>query len=115
MAELRLECQKYDYHIDEYKDLGPEETFIKFNRAIHLIQGEQMLQEAELWNPKRDEGKKTGSEMNADQQEEKESKKVRDTEILEECESEELFAEYDGNDRTQHEVNPCSPENASPR
>lgn len=57
-AELRLECQRYDYHIDEYKLTNEEDAFIKFSRAVNLIQGEQMLQEVELWNPKREESKK---------------------------------------------------------
>ncbi len=116
VAELRLECQKYDYHIDEYKDLGPAEAFIKFSRAVNLIQGEQMLQEVELWNPKGDEGKKVQPEIKADQQrEEEESEKARDAEILEEREPEEPFAEDGESDEKQHEGISSSSENASLR
>src|SRR5260370_220783 len=116
VAELRLECQKYDYHIDEYKDLGPAEAFIKFSRAVNLIQGEQMLQEVKLWNLKGEEGKKVQPEIKADQQrEEEESEKARDAEILEEREPEEPFAEDGESDEKQHEGISSSSENASLR
>jgi Protein of unknown function (DUF4231) len=111
VAELRLECQKYDYHIDEYKDIGVAEAFIKFSRAVNLIQGEQMLQEVELWNPKRDERKKTRLEIQADQQEE--SEKAQNAEMLEERESEELPAEDGESDEKQLEVVPSSSEKVS--
>jgi hypothetical protein len=44
VAEIQLECQKYDYQIDEQR-------FLKFSRNINLIRGEQMLQEVEFWKP----------------------------------------------------------------
>lgn len=93
VAELRLECQKYDYHIEEYKNISAEEAFIKFSRAINIIQGEQMLQEVELWNPKRGEGKKNQQDMKADKQEEKASEKLEDVEIPEEKMSGDIFEE----------------------
>lgn len=55
VTEVKLECQKYDYHIEEYKDLNDEDAFIKFSRNLSAIQGQEMLQEVELWNPKKDD------------------------------------------------------------
>lgn len=65
VAELRLECQKYDYRIEDYKGISPEDAFVKFSRIVNGIQGEQMLQEVELWNPKRDESKKAKQDKEA--------------------------------------------------
>lgn len=93
VAELRLECQKYDYHIEEYKGVSAEEAFIKFSRAINIIQGEQMLQEVELWNPKRGEDKKNQQDMKADEQEEKASQKLQDGETPVEKMSDDIFEE----------------------
>ncbi len=45
VAEVRLECQKYDRGIEEYKDMDTEKAFMKFSRGITEIQGQQMLQE----------------------------------------------------------------------
>lgn len=56
VTEVKLECQKYDYHIEEYKDINTEEeAFIRFSRNLSAIQGQEMLQEVELWNPKKDD------------------------------------------------------------
>lgn len=106
VAELRLECQKYDYHIDEYKGISAEEAFIKFSRAINMIQGEQMLQEVELWNPRRDENKKSLPDASADKQEEKEPEKIQDAEISEERGSEDLLMECGESDGEQLKVVP---------
>jgi hypothetical protein len=57
VAEVRLETQKYDYHIDEYKNMDTEGAFIKFSRSITAIQGQEMLQEVEFWNPRKEEKK----------------------------------------------------------
>lgn len=57
IAEVRLECQKYDYHVEEYKNMDTEDAFLQFSRSVSLIQGQQMLQEVELWNPKKEEQK----------------------------------------------------------
>lgn len=94
VSELRLECQKYDYHIDDYKDISPEKAFIKFSRAVNLVQGEQMLQEVELWNPKKDERKNAQVERKADEQEKEEVEETRHAaEPLEVHEPKELFRE----------------------
>jgi hypothetical protein len=54
VTEVKLECQKYDYHIEEYDSINTEEeAFIKFSRSLNAIQGQEMLQEVELWNPKK--------------------------------------------------------------
>ena len=82
VAEVRLERQKYDYHIEEYKNTDAEGAFIKFSRSINEIQGQQMLQEVELWNPKKEEskeGKTTQSNIQEDQ-EEKEPNEVSEDE-----------------------------------
>lgn len=55
VAEVRQERQKYDYRIEEYKDRDTEAAFVKFSRSISSIQGQQMLQEVELWNPRKEE------------------------------------------------------------
>ncbi len=74
VAEVRLELQKYDYHIEEYKNMDAEGAFIKFSRSINEIQGQQMLQEVELWNPKKEESKEgiTTQSIIQEDQEEKE-------------------------------------------
>lgn len=55
VTEVKLECQRYDYRIEEYEDTKTdEEAFIKFSRSLSAIQGQEMLQEVELWNPKKD-------------------------------------------------------------
>lgn len=78
-AEVGLECQKYDYRTDEYKDIkGEEERFIQFSRKINSIRGQQMLQEVELWNPKKEEQKeeeKATQDKAQEEQEEKEASK----------------------------------------
>ena len=56
-AEVKLETQKYDYHIEEYATLNPEPAYIKFSRNITVIQGQEMLQEVEFWNPRKEEKK----------------------------------------------------------
>jgi ABC-type multidrug transport system fused ATPase/permease subunit len=57
IAEVKLECQKYDNHIEEYNstNITDEEAFVKFSRNLISIQGQEMLQEVELWNPKKDD------------------------------------------------------------
>lgn len=55
MAEVTLECQKYDYRIEDYQDMNDDDAFIKFSRIINGIQGQEMLQEVELWNPRKDD------------------------------------------------------------
>jgi ABC-type multidrug transport system fused ATPase/permease subunit len=55
VAEVTLECQKYDYRIEDYQDMNDDDAFIKFSRTINGIQGQEMLQEVELWNPKKDD------------------------------------------------------------
>jgi hypothetical protein len=62
VVDVTLECRKYDHRIDEYASMkddedGEEQAFITFSRKITAIQGEQMLQEVELWNPKKGEPK----------------------------------------------------------
>jgi len=72
VAQVRQECQKYDYHIDEYANLNAERAFIRFSGIINEIQGQQMLQEVELWNPKKEESKeeqKIQSDIDQDQEE----------------------------------------------
>ncbi len=72
VAQVRQECQKYDYHIDEYANLNAERAFIRFSGIINEIQGQQMLQEVELWNPSKEEskeGQKIQSDVNQDQEE----------------------------------------------
>jgi Protein of unknown function (DUF4231) len=93
-AELRLECQKYDYHIDEYKGANEEEAFIRFSRAVNIIMGEQMLQEVELWNPKRDEGKKAQLDAKEDQQKADDSPNAQTAEAPEDQGSEKLVDEH---------------------
>ncbi len=46
-----------------------------------MIQGEQMLQEVELWNPKRDENRKALPDTKDDKQRETELEKIQDDEI----------------------------------
>src|SRR5258708_5261270 len=37
VTEVKLECQRYDYHIEEYKDISTEEeAFIKFSRNLSV-------------------------------------------------------------------------------
>ncbi len=74
VAEVRLECQSYDYQIEKYKNEDTEGAFIKFSRSINEIQGQQMLQEVELWNPKKEEIKEgiTTQSIIQEDQEEKE-------------------------------------------
>lgn len=73
-----------------------------------------MLQEVELWNPKKDEGKKTPwPEMRADQQEEGKPEKAQEPKVSEEDESEKLFAEDDGSDEKQHGIVPGSSKNGT--
>jgi len=55
IAAVKLECQKYDRRIEEYEGLDPDAAYIKLSRAITAIQGEQMLQEVELWKPRKEE------------------------------------------------------------
>jgi len=57
VAEMRLECQKYDYHIEEYKNTNIEDAYLRFSKYISEIQGQQMLQEVEFWNPKKETDK----------------------------------------------------------
>jgi hypothetical protein len=57
VAEARLECQKYDRGIEEYKDLDEESAFMRLSRRMTSIQSEQMLQEVELWKPQKDQKK----------------------------------------------------------
>lgn len=85
-AELRLECQKYDYRIEDYKDVSVENAFIRFSRAVNIIQGEQMLQEVELWNPKpkSNEDKKAQVNEKAVQLEEGSVEQVQVVEVSEE-------------------------------
>ena len=64
IAEVRVECQKYDYHIEEYKDMNTDDAYIKFSKSINLIQSQQMLQDVELWNPKKEEQKAEKSSEN---------------------------------------------------
>jgi hypothetical protein len=56
LAELRLECQKYDHRIDVYatRDDEPEKAYLLFSEKITTIQAEQMLQEVELLKPKKE-------------------------------------------------------------
>ena len=52
--------------------MDAEGAFIIFSRSINEIQGQQMLQEVELWNPKKEEskeGKTTESDIQEDQEE----------------------------------------------
>lgn len=76
VAEVQLEAQKYDYHIDEYKELDTEAAFIRFSRNITAIQGQEMLQEVEFWNPKKEE-KKEAEPAQTHPKEEKEDKETR--------------------------------------
>ena len=57
IAEVKLECQKYDNRIEEYNNTNTteDEAFIKFSRNLISIQGQEMLQEVEFWNPKKDD------------------------------------------------------------
>ena len=56
-ANLRLECQKYDYCLEDYQDCrdDPEGAYLRFSKKVTVIQAEQMLYEVELLNPKRQE------------------------------------------------------------
>lgn len=57
LANLRLECQMYDYCLDDYQDCraDPEGAYLRFSKKVTAIQAEQMLYEVELLNPKRQE------------------------------------------------------------
>ena len=57
IAEVRLETQKYDYGLDEYQIENTEQRYLLFSKNITLIQGQEMLQEVEFWNPKKEEKK----------------------------------------------------------
>ena len=94
VVEVKLECQKYDYHIEEYHDTNTEEeAFIKFSRNLNAIQGQEMLQEVELWNPKKEDKstreedaqrsllpRKTVSEENSEEQKSAEDPQGDETE-----------------------------------
>ena len=52
--------------------MDTEGAFIRFSRNINEIQGQQMLQEVELWKPKdeeKKEGKTTQNNIQEDQEE----------------------------------------------
>ncbi len=57
LADLQLECQMYDYGIDEYKnrDDDPEGAYLLFSKKVTAIQATQMLQEVEFLKPKKKE------------------------------------------------------------
>jgi uncharacterized integral membrane protein len=85
VAEVKLETQKYDYHIEEYATLDPEPAYIKFSRNITAIQGQEMLQEVEFWNPKKEEKKEekaaqTNLQENKEDEESKEKPEKPDQE-----------------------------------
>jgi len=87
VAEVRLECQKYDRGIEEYKDMDTEKAFMKFSRGITEIQGQQMLQEVELWNPKKEEKEKEKT-MQDNMTKDKENNDISENTIKEEKMSE---------------------------
>jgi hypothetical protein len=57
LADLRLECQKYDYCLDDYHDrrTNSEGAYLRFSKKVTVIQAEQMLSEVELLNPRKQE------------------------------------------------------------
>lgn len=80
VAEVKLECQKYDYHLEEYnKTYTEEEVFIKFSKNINAIKGQEMLQEVELWNPKKD-----SKPDHSEEAQKSLSSKIKPNEMLEE-------------------------------
>ena len=64
--------------------MDAEGAFIKFSRSINEIQGQQMLQEVELWNPKKEESKEgiTTQSIIQEDQEEKEPNDIISDETL---------------------------------
>ena len=57
LASLRLECQKYDYCLDDYQDrrTDSEAAYLRFSKKVTEIQAEYMLYEVELLNPRKQE------------------------------------------------------------
>jgi hypothetical protein len=57
LADLRLECQKYDYCLEDYQDRrdNPEGAYLRFSKKVTAIQAEQMLSEVEPLNPRKQE------------------------------------------------------------
>jgi ABC-type multidrug transport system fused ATPase/permease subunit len=57
LANLRLECQAYDFCLGDYQDrrTDPQEAYLRFSKKVTAIQAEQMLYEVELLNPKKQE------------------------------------------------------------
>lgn len=53
-AELKIEYRNYDYGIG-YDGMDEQEAFIKFTAITSKILSEQMLQEVEIWNSKKEE------------------------------------------------------------
>ena len=81
IAEIKLECQRYDYKTDKYNDVSSDEAYLIFSDEIRTIQSEQMLQEVELWNPKQEE--------RSTQQEEKSTSADKENKENEETENKE--------------------------
>jgi ABC-type multidrug transport system fused ATPase/permease subunit len=73
LASLRLECQKYDYCLDDYQDrrTNPEAAYLRFSKKVTEIQAEYMLYEVELLNPRKQEKTVTATKQ-ASQMEQKE-------------------------------------------
>jgi ABC-type multidrug transport system fused ATPase/permease subunit len=84
LANLRLECQKYDYCLDDYEDrrTNPEAAYLRFSKKVTEIQAEQMLYEVELLNPR-----KQDKTLPATKQEAQTEQKEEDRQIAEESQA----------------------------
>lgn len=96
VAEVRLETQKYDYHVEEYREENPELRFLTFSKNITAVQGQEMLQEVEFWNPKKEE-KKEEKTTQTNLQEEK--KDEESDEMPEKPPPEEKLSDSEGSNR----------------
>lgn len=78
LTNLRLECQKYDYCLDDYEDrrTNPEAAYLRFSKKVTEIQAEYMLYEVELLNPRKQEKTVTATKQESQMEQKEEDRQA---------------------------------------